>query len=589
MAAEQGADRKEPAIDVPKPGVVRTIMAVLGGLVPFLLILGLCGIVLAGPKPPSGTIAKLAGAIVAFLAACAAGYCMGHIAGRKSWLPVSVFTVLLLLAYGALLVYVKVLSGFVFPTVTAGLAAGVVIIGVVALCWARIGEAVARGGLRPHGKKLARIAAVSVCAFLVISALGGVGLYLLSGPSGEMKELDRRLNELKASGAPMSLAEAAPPPVPDEENGALLYMEAFEQLAELSLWKEQYERQFAQGELFGSEAPFDEVVRFFEDSRAVYDLLRAAAQRPRCRFPLDYDAGMLVSQEHHSDLRECVRYLSARAQTMARAGRMEEAVQTTLASFGPGRSIRNEPMMFYAWLFAGGLHRKALAALREIASTGRLEADQINQLAKSARWPDAREALTNAYTGERARGIRLFDQVRSGNTIELVAWLEGELPAQLDRVYGTPLGARILARDELFYLDAMEHIIATAPLPYAEATERVREWRAEIRPPKLGLVGGVILPDQLEVAKCGRVVQADEAVTLTGLRLLAHRDETGRYPPDLAELERADGQPLPLDPFTGAPLHYQPREDGFLLYSYGPDEEDDAGEDDDVAWEMVGR
>ena len=46
------------------------------------------------------------------------------------------------------------------------------------------------------------------------------------------RQLERELTEIRKSGAPVSLQELAPPPVPDTENAAILYQQAFHLIQE---------------------------------------------------------------------------------------------------------------------------------------------------------------------------------------------------------------------------------------------------------------------------------------------------------------------------------------------------------------------
>jgi hypothetical protein len=89
-----------------------------------------------------------------------------------------------------------------------------------------------------------------------------------------------------------------------------------------------------------------------------------------------------------------------------------------------------------------------------------------------------------------------------------------------------------------------------------------------------------------------------------GLALEAHRGKAGDYPATLSKVSPSIGGNLPGDPFTGKPLVYRPRGDGYLLYSVGVNGKDDGGESrkdvqnpegspptgtdapDDVAWKF---
>ncbi|MEN6406231.1 MAG: hypothetical protein ABFC77_07160 [Thermoguttaceae bacterium] len=68
-------------------------------------------------------------------------------------------------------------------------------------------------------------------------------------------------------------------------------------------------------------------------------------------------------------------------------------------------------------------------------------------------------------------------------------------------------------------------------------------------------------------------------LTKLSLSLAAYRADHGSYPQKLAELMPNYASAVPRDLFGGgdAPLHYQRRDHGFLLYSVGPNGKDDGG------------
>lgn len=66
-----------------------------------------------------------------------------------------------------------------------------------------------------------------------------------------------------------------------------------------------------------------------------------------------------------------------------------------------------------------------------------------------------------------------------------------------------------------------------------------------------------------------------------GLRAAAYRDHHGEPPLTLEQLSAWDGGPVPVDFFTGNPLVYQAVGRDFLIYSCGPNGEDDGGRERD--------
>jgi hypothetical protein len=70
----------------------------------------------------------------------------------------------------------------------------------------------------------------------------------------------------------------------------------------------------------------------------------------------------------------------------------------------------------------------------------------------------------------------------------------------------------------------------------------------------------------------------------SALALYLYEREHGAYPSQLEFLVPAFMPVVPADVFSGEVLHYRPQGEGYVLYSVGPDGEDDSGVEDDLAW-----
>ncbi len=79
------------------------------------------------------------------------------------------------------------------------------------------------------------------------------------------------------------------------------------------------------------------------------------------------------------------------------------------------------------------------------------------------------------------------------------------------------------------------------------------------------------------VIHVARTARQEFDLLLLGFRLAAFHAQHGKYPAALAELEMHDGEPLPIDRFTSNDLAYRTANGGYLLYSFGPNGEDNGG------------
>ena len=63
----------------------------------------------------------------------------------------------------------------------------------------------------------------------------------------------------------------------------------------------------------------------------------------------------------------------------------------------------------------------------------------------------------------------------------------------------------------------------------------------------------------------------------TGFALAAYRADEGKYPDRLDQLVPTYVDRVPEDRFSGAALVYRPKGKGYVLYSVGPNMQDDGG------------
>jgi len=134
--------------------------------------------------------------------------------------------------------------------------------------------------------------------------------------------------------------------------------------------------------------------------------------------------------------------------------------------------------------------------------------------------------------------------------------------------------------------------------PYWKARPELLRWDTTVSNlsgfyslSNLSLGGMTRYPEQVARA------QARALAARLGLALSAHKQQTGSYPDDLTVLSPDLIDEIPLDPFTGEPFIYRKEADGFILYSIGPNLTDDDGVyvydnkarkalKDDISWRM---
>jgi hypothetical protein len=422
---------------------------------------------------------------------------------------------------------------------------------------------------------------------LAVLALLGLAAYVVTNVSAG-HDLERELTLIRERGEPLTLAEAAPPPVPDEQNAALVYEQAFRQLPRLEgvpssaiAGEQQLDRRDEKvlGE-FLSEASgerwrdsVEPVRQALAGTEGALVLTRQAAAMARCRFPVDWEAGAGALLPHYPKLRSLTRLLAGHAVVAALDGNPAEAVADLEAIGGMARHIAAEPILIgqmveYATLSAGCI---SLQRVMEIAP---LDETACRRLDQALTRVDLYASFEQAIQTERCIGLWCFDLWRRD-------------PAQFAAVVGSqeqPLGmvvrsgrmaSPLLKQDELFYLRAM-----AAQVDRASRRERVRTLPSEeeeANVPRYAMVSRIVLPAFSRAYRKRDRMVARLRLAQWALGLHLHRQQMGAYPATLTEIGARLKEALPTDPF-GAEFLYRRQGDGYLLYSVGENGRDDNGQ-----------
>lgn len=137
---------------------------------------------------------------------------------------------------------------------------------------------------------------------------------------------------------------------------------------------------------------------------------------------------------------------------------------------------------------------------------------------------------------------------------------------------------------DLFWLDReheataelLQQIPALALRPHWEAMDELAEMEARL-PTVTPLSQAHILVAE-GMLDSRAFFEAHLDLARLGLLVEQYHGRHAAYPDSLEAVADGLGRGIPVDPFTGEPFLYRPREDGFVLYSVGPNCVDDGGE-----------
>jgi hypothetical protein len=404
--------------------------------------------------------------------------------------------------------------------------------------------------------------AVVLCGPLVARA-AVVGAEETGTGTGIDRQIAQELQKIRAAGEPASIDELIRDDIPDRENGALVYAQAFELLKQL---KEKHKEEWKSFPYEGGTAWKDVPQAEKENVKALllgdsefakfYQLLEKAAGM-RCRFLTrqDYEKAAELMLADLAQLRSCARMLAARADIRAEEAQVDSALRDCITCLRTAGAVADEPLLI-SGLVRIAIDAIALARLEHIVPKGDADPATYRALiAELARECDA-GIVYHSLVGERViLGIPGF--ARMGRAV--------------------PPG--FLKEQELTYLRVMARFIALAWRPYSAAWDKMAALNDEVA--KLPAEKAA-LTQQLPAA-IGRAalqearLDAQLGAAELGLACRLHRMQHTTYPVSLRDLSPAYLPALPLDPFTGRGYVYRRAGQGFKVYSLGENLKDDGG------------
>jgi hypothetical protein len=461
---------------------------------------------------------------------------------------------------------------------------------------------VSRPDARPRGTR--RFA--TRLALVVIIIAVAVYLVLLSDLN---RVLRWRLDKLHAAGIPTTWAEVAPPPVPDKDNAAIIYRQAFKRLdverrRRGGISDGECIRNFIADDPPGArDRLYPRIQQILARNKPALALLKQAGARPRCRFPLRWDQSPCAMEFRHlGPLRTCADLLIAEALVAARRGDAAQVTDACRAAIRMSGHIASEPTTI-SFLVAVGTESRALRCLPDLLPDANLDPGMCQTLFRELDRLDFAASCRRVTIAQGCETLWFFDEAkrRPGNvrgilTPNFSGDYAGGNPSSGSRVavtlYLSPLGKLLRLREEIAYLDTFDATIALTAKPYraTAARWRAREQRAS-DVPFYYLITRATVPFGHMVARRDYAVAYRNAMQVA-LALKAYRAQHGAYPDSLValrgypggasaapEMRRSpiQGWKLPQDPFSGKDFCYHRQGAGFILYSWGEDLKDDGG------------
>jgi hypothetical protein len=329
-------------------------------------------------------------------------------------------------------------------------------------------------------------------------------------------------------------------------------------------------------------------------NRSALDFLHESVRHDQSRYPVDLNQGFETVLPHLIKFKDAARLTEYSATLNAEQHRGKEAGDDILAGLALGRSLQLEPILLSQFIRAVTVST-AVSALEQTINRTVLPPDQLNVLAVKFERLEQNEARGDAFNralaGERATALSIMRN--PGNYLKKINQSGTAMkPQERDQWIACLKNATNFREEVRYYEDSFQQLMTAREKPFPARLQADRLMRQRLDEAKSH---GMAMNDFLMPGRAGTAAKEASCLAyfrlgLVALALEQFRTTHGKQYP--ATLSNLPASPEVLrDPFDGELLRYERKGQGYLLYSIGPDLNDDAGErthGKDLVFEVAG-
>jgi hypothetical protein len=307
---------------------------------------------------------------------------------------------------------------------------------------------------------------------------------------------------------------------------------------------------------------------------------RKLADMPHGRFPLQWSPDSISTILHSQDAREAAHLLQLDALLLTQEGDLDEALRSTHGILNAGRSVGDEPTLISA-LIRMAIWAVAVGSVERVLAQGEPSPAALADLQRQLEEEEKENLMLCGTRGERAGMEHLMANLQNGS-VKMADVLGGggmrvglTGPDLVDGLLVTYSSANLKSQRTAL-LRFMTQIVEAAKLPPEEQWQRNKQLNADVT--NHGLLVRMLVPAVIKVTEANQRNLALLRCDIVALAAERYRRIHGDWPPSIQALV-AEGllQRVPTDPYDGAPLRYQVRDDRLVIYSLGRDMQDNGG------------
>lgn len=402
-------------------------------------------------------------------------------------------------------------------------------------------------------------------AFLVAIALIVNGVFAVRAEW----QLRSRLATIRAEGAPASIAELAPAPIPDDQNAAAILERIKPRLDAFSKDYGRFDNTPA-GKKYETAHDRDEpppkesidaireiLGKYADVEQGIHQAAACEKYASRWDFSVDHTAFIGQILDKGQEARTAARFLAWRSEVLLFDGQNEDAVKNGIQGLRLARLHTNEPTLV-AYLITVAMRSIACDQLYDSLQAGRISPKLHAALDEELDRHDDPNQLVHVLKTERGVSADWVNAQFDGPS------------AALAHIFGWVMKSMAVG-----VLDGEAEILEFAALPWYEAKKHFTPEGQMIFTSDHGTLAELLEPALLAAFQS----HARGLAVLRGLRidnaLRAFAEKNGREATGLDELTLKPA--AIVDPYSGEPLKVKNTKDGWIVYSVMQNGVDDGG------------
>jgi len=414
---------------------------------------------------------------------------------------------------------------------------------------------------------------VLVAGLLFLVAVVAIWRSSLSSANNE------RLRIIESRGEPTSLAalDKFYKSVPDESNAALLWLKGSAALTNNL------------GDIAGnlsikrgiplSEEKRQETAEALAENADALALFHQAARFDQSRYPVSLGQ-LFTNLSHLAPIKGIAHVLRAEVAVAIAENNTGAASEGICAILAAGRSMAREPLII-SQLVGYAVDAIALQALEFALNDAELREAELANIQTAISKADDSESAARGLIGERAFFISALSDPGG-----YLAAARATPPSGIEEIFSEVVILPVTRltgfwqRDLRFGIDALTTNIAWARLPDPQRFQSATNSSAITSQAKSGyyMMTSTLLPALEKYILRDSNHRAQIRTALAAVAIERYRaDHKNELPADLPALIPAYIDRVPLDPYDGLALRYKRTNNGYVVYSIGPDAKDDGG------------